>query len=99
MTVQFGAGERLSIGGLYAELQFELDLLPDALRSWVADVADRVQCPPDFAAATAILALGSVVGRRVAVFPKTGQLARIREPLGRRRQVARASSRRRQFRK
>jgi len=42
----------------HAELQFELDLLPDALRSWVADVADRVQCPPD-AAATAILALGS----------------------------------------
>jgi putative DNA primase/helicase len=49
---------------------FALELLPDALRPWITDVAERVQCPPEFPAVAAMVALGSVLGRRVAVLPK-----------------------------
>ena len=49
---------------------FDADLLPDALRAWVADVAFRMQQPPDFAAAGAIVALSSLVGVRAAIHPK-----------------------------
>ena len=37
-------------------------LLPDALRGWVRDEAERMPCPPDFVAATAVVALGSIIG-------------------------------------
>ena len=37
---------------------FVPNLLPAALRPWVMDIAERMQCPPDFTAAAAIVALG-----------------------------------------
>ncbi|MEO7033678.1 MAG: YfjI family protein [Polyangiaceae bacterium] len=46
------------------------DLLPDSLRPWLTDVAERTQCPPEYAAVGAIVALASVVGRGVAIRPK-----------------------------
>lgn len=49
---------------------FDLALLPDALRPWIADVCDRVQCPPEFVAVPAMVALGSLIGRKVRVRPK-----------------------------
>jgi putative DNA primase/helicase len=49
---------------------FALDLMPDALRPWIGDIADRVQCPPDFPAVASMVVLGSVLGRRVPVYPK-----------------------------
>jgi putative DNA primase/helicase len=45
-------------------------LLPLALRPWVMDIAERMQCPPDFTAAAAIVVLGSVIGRRCGIRPK-----------------------------
>jgi putative DNA primase/helicase len=36
----------------------------------VADIAERVQCPPDFPAVAAMIALGSVLGRKVCIRPK-----------------------------
>lgn len=45
-------------------------LLPPALRPWVMDIAERMQCPPDFTAAAAIVAFGSVIGRRCGIRPK-----------------------------
>lgn len=48
----------------------DLNLLPDALRPWVADIVDRMQCPPDFVAVTALSALGTVIGRRIGIRPK-----------------------------
>ena len=45
-------------------------LLPPALRPWIMDIAERMQCPPDFPAAAAIVALGSVIGRRCGIRPK-----------------------------
>ena len=46
-------------------------LLPDALRAWVMDEADRMPCPPDFVAAGALVALGSIIGARCAIKPKS----------------------------
>lgn len=45
-------------------------LLPDALRGWVMDEADRMPCPPDFIAAGAIVTLSSIIGARCAIKPK-----------------------------
>lgn len=45
-------------------------LLPDRLRPWIIDIADRMQCPIDYAAVTALVSLGSVIGRRCAIRPK-----------------------------
>ncbi len=49
---------------------FEPDLLPAALRPWATDIADRMQCPLDFVAVSAMVTLAAVVGRRVGIRPK-----------------------------
>jgi hypothetical protein len=49
---------------------FPLELLPDVFAPWVADVADRMQVPPDYVAVAAMSALGSVIGRRIGIRPK-----------------------------
>ncbi|WP_396605004.1 YfjI family protein [Bradyrhizobium sp. YCK136] len=46
------------------------ELLPDAIRDYVLDVADRQQAPPDFAAVTAVCGLAAVIGNRVRICPK-----------------------------
>ena len=45
-------------------------LLPAALRASIMDEAERMPCPPDFIAAAALVALGSIVGARCAIKPK-----------------------------
>lgn len=49
---------------------FDAELLPVALRAWVMDIANRMQCPPDFPAVGAIVALSSLIGARAVVRPK-----------------------------
>jgi hypothetical protein len=49
---------------------FDCALLPDALRPWIEDIAERVQCPPDFPAVGAMIALSAVVGRKIGIRPK-----------------------------
>ena len=44
--------------------------MPDALAQWVDDIANRLQCPPDYVAVAAIAALGSVIGRRIGIKPQ-----------------------------
>ena len=51
-------------------LPFDPDLLPDALRPWCADIAERMQCPLDFVAVSAMVTVAAVVGRRVGIRPK-----------------------------
>ena len=51
-------------------MSFDADLLPEALRGWVMDIAHRMQCPPDFTAVGALVALSSLVGARAVVRPK-----------------------------
>jgi hypothetical protein len=45
-------------------------LLPEALRTYVSDVADRQQSPPDFAVVAALCGLAAVVGNKVRIRPK-----------------------------
>lgn len=49
---------------------FDMVLLPTPLRPWVADIAERMQCPPDFPAVGAMVALSSVIGRKACIAPK-----------------------------
>jgi putative DNA primase/helicase len=45
-------------------------LVPKGLAPWIIDITERAQCPPDFVATAAIVALGSVVGRALTIRPK-----------------------------
>ena len=56
--------------GLPAVAPFALELLPETLRPWAADIAERMQCPPDFVGAAIIAALACVIGRRVGIRPQ-----------------------------
>ena len=49
---------------------FDAELLPMALRGWVMDIAHRMQCPPDFPAVAALVALSSLIGARAVIQPK-----------------------------
>ncbi len=49
---------------------FKLELLPEALREWVQDIADNMQCPPDFPAVGAIVTLSSLIGARAHISVK-----------------------------
>ena len=49
---------------------FDAGLLPTALRLWVMDIAHRMQCPADFPAVTALVALSSLIGARAVIQPK-----------------------------
>lgn len=49
---------------------FDADMLPEALRGWLADIALRMQCPIDFLAVGAVAAISSLVGAKVQICPK-----------------------------
>ena len=48
---------------------FEPVLLPSTIRPWVVDIAERMQCPVEFPAVCAMVALAAMIGRRAAVRP------------------------------
>jgi hypothetical protein len=56
--------------GLLPVPPFELDFLPASICPWVADIAERMQCPLDFVGVPATVALGSVIGRKIGVRPQ-----------------------------
>lgn len=49
---------------------FKEEMLPDVLRDWIMDCAERMQIPPDFLAASSVVVLGSVIGRKIGILPK-----------------------------
>lgn len=49
---------------------FDMAVLPSTLRPWVADICERVQCPPDYVAVSVVASLAAVVGRKVAIRPQ-----------------------------
>lgn len=49
---------------------FNPELLPEALRGWIVDIAERMQCPPDFPAVGVVSALSGLIGARAVVAPK-----------------------------
>jgi len=50
--------------------ELDYQLLPASIRDWIADIADRQGCPPEFPAVTAIVHLGAVIGRKFGIRPK-----------------------------
>ena len=50
--------------------RFNPTWLPSTLRPWVVDIAERMQCPPDFPAVASMVALSGVLGRKIAIRPK-----------------------------
>jgi hypothetical protein len=70
-----GAGGWPKREPIHAELKpvppFDPALLPEALRPWIMDEAERMPCPPDFIAAAAIVMISSIVGARCGVRPKS----------------------------
>ena len=51
-------------------LPFDYAYLPDALRGYVKDISERMQCPPDFAAVGAMVMMATIIGRKVSIRPK-----------------------------
>lgn len=49
---------------------FDADMLPGPLRAWVLDISERMQVPPDYCAAGAVVAAASLIGRKVGIRPK-----------------------------
>jgi len=58
--------------GLSAVEAFNLRFLPESFRSWVADIAERMQVPLDFPAVIAVLCLAGAVNRRARIIPRSG---------------------------
>lgn len=50
-------------------LPFDFDYLPTALRTYVQDISERMQCPPDFAAVGVLVMIAAIIGRKVAIRP------------------------------
>ena len=49
---------------------FDPTLLPSTLRGWIVDIAERMQCPPDFPAVASMVALSGILGRKIVIRPK-----------------------------
>ncbi len=47
----------------------DMNCLPQVMRDAVIDLADRLQCPPDYLAVAMLSAAGAVVGNKVGIFP------------------------------
>jgi putative DNA primase/helicase len=60
-----------SLGGALLTVDpFKAEMLPDSLRGYVCDVADRLGVPLDYPAVCLVTALAGVVGRRARITPK-----------------------------
>ena len=49
---------------------FNPKILPNSVRAFVVDVAERMQCPLDFPAVAMMIVLAGVLGRKIGVRPK-----------------------------
>ncbi|PTQ78379.1 uncharacterized protein DUF3987 [Nitrosomonas oligotropha] len=49
---------------------FNYDFLPAAIRAYVRDISERMQCPPDFAAVNTYVMLSSPIGCKIGIKPK-----------------------------
>src|SRR5215204_833686 len=45
-------------------------MVPEPLRGWLGDVSERMQIPLDFAATGAVVMAGSLIGRKIGIYPK-----------------------------
>src|SRR5438094_10072246 len=57
--------------GLSAVEAFNLRFLPESFRSWVADIAERMQVPLDVPPVIAVLCLPGAANRRARIIPSS----------------------------
>lgn len=50
--------------------RFDLAFLPEMIAGWVADIAERMQCPLDLVGVPAMAALGATLGTKIGIHPK-----------------------------
>lgn len=50
--------------------KFDPELLPSRIRPWIEDIADRMQCPIEFPAVSAMICLSQIIGRQMTIRPK-----------------------------
>lgn len=51
-------------------MPFDPSLIPTSLSPWVQDIAERMNCPMDLVAIPAMVAAGSLIGRRIGIRPQ-----------------------------
>jgi putative DNA primase/helicase len=56
--------------GLLPVKPFDLAMVPAAFAPWIEDIAERMQCPPDYPAISAMVALGAAIGGKIGIRPK-----------------------------
>jgi hypothetical protein len=56
--------------GLLRVSPFQSYFMPDVLAPWVDDIAERMQCAPEFVGVSAMISAGAVIGRKVAIKPQ-----------------------------
>lgn len=56
--------------GLLPVKSLDPAMIPASIQKWLMDISDRMQIPPDFSTAAAIVALGSIIGRGCGIYPK-----------------------------
>jgi putative DNA primase/helicase len=57
--------------GLAPVPPFDMKFLPEAWVPWIGNMAENMQCPPDYATISVFVGLGSLIGRRVSIRPKS----------------------------
>jgi hypothetical protein len=56
--------------GLAPVAAFEIEFLPESIGPWIDDIAERMQCAPEFVAIPVMTALGTLIGRKIGVRPQ-----------------------------
>ncbi len=56
--------------GLPPVAELDPTMLPEPLRGWIMDIAERMQIPQDFVAVGALVVAGSLLGRKIGIHPK-----------------------------
>jgi len=56
--------------GLAHVAAFDPELMPESISPWISDISERMQCPPDYVGMTALVGLGSVLGRKIGIAPE-----------------------------
>lgn len=50
--------------------RFDPQMLPEPIRGYIMDTAQRLQCPPEYCAVTALVLLAGLIGHKVRLRPK-----------------------------
>ena len=56
--------------GLLPVPQLTQEFIPEPFHDWLTDITDRVQCPLEFPAVAALIAVAGVVGNTISICPK-----------------------------